>query len=78
MVGWLFRGGGMGGNIVLEKSFDFAVRIVELSKYNDFLKAQHNRQRTILDKMRAVNHLLQVYQPSDVGCLKTLPISLIF
>jgi len=33
---------------------------------NDFLKAQHNRQRTILDKMGAVNHLLQVYQPSDV------------
>ena len=33
---------------------------------NNFLKAQHNRQRTILDKMGAVNHLLQVYQPSDV------------
>jgi peroxiredoxin len=32
---------------------------------NDFLKSQHLRQQTILDKLGAVNHLLQVYQPDE-------------
>jgi hypothetical protein len=30
---------------------------------NDYLKSQHSRQQTILDKLGAVNHLLQVYAP---------------
>ena len=32
---------------------------------NDFLAAQHRRQQTILDKLGAVNHLLQVYTPNE-------------
>jgi peroxiredoxin len=32
---------------------------------NDYLKSQHGRQQTILDKLGAVNHLLQVYQPDE-------------
>jgi peroxiredoxin len=32
---------------------------------NDYLKAQHLRQQTILDKLGAVNHLLQVYAPDE-------------
>jgi len=32
---------------------------------NDYLKAQHRRQQTILDKLGAVNHLLQIYQPDE-------------
>ncbi len=32
---------------------------------NDFLKAQHRRQQNILDKMGAINHLLQVYAPDE-------------
>jgi peroxiredoxin len=32
---------------------------------NDYLKAQHRRQQTILDKLGAVNHLLQVYSPDE-------------
>jgi peroxiredoxin len=32
---------------------------------NDYLKAQHTRQQTILDKLGAVNHLLQVYKPEE-------------
>jgi len=32
---------------------------------NDYLKAQHRRQQTILDKLGAVNHLLQVYKPDE-------------
>jgi peroxiredoxin len=32
---------------------------------NDYLKAQHRRQQTILDKLGAVNHLLQVYAPDE-------------
>jgi peroxiredoxin len=32
---------------------------------NDYLKSQHERQQTILDKLGAVNHLLQVYQPDE-------------
>ncbi|MDT8380012.1 MAG: hypothetical protein RQ739_14080 [Desulfotignum sp.] len=32
---------------------------------NDYLKTQHLRQQTILDKLGAVNHLLQVYRPDE-------------
>jgi peroxiredoxin len=32
---------------------------------NDYLKSQHLRQQTILDKIGAVNHLLQVYTPDE-------------
>ncbi|MDZ7664855.1 MAG: redoxin domain-containing protein [Desulfotignum sp.] len=32
---------------------------------NDYLKAQHRKQQTILDKLGAINHLLQVYQPEE-------------
>jgi len=32
---------------------------------NDYLKSQHSRQQTILDKLGAVNHLLQVYPPDE-------------
>jgi peroxiredoxin len=32
---------------------------------NDYLKAQHLRQQTLLDKLGAVNHLLQVYAPDE-------------
>jgi peroxiredoxin len=32
---------------------------------NDYLKSQHLRQQTILDKLGAVNHLLQVYAPDE-------------
>jgi peroxiredoxin len=32
---------------------------------NDYLKSQHERQQTILDKLGAVNHLLQVYSPEE-------------
>jgi peroxiredoxin len=32
---------------------------------NDFLKSQHRRQQIILDKLGAVNHLLQVYAPDE-------------
>jgi hypothetical protein len=32
---------------------------------NDYLKSQHRRQQTILDKLGAVNHLLQMYQPDE-------------
>ncbi len=38
---------------------------------NDYLKSQHRRQQTILDKLGAVNHLLQVYQP-DEGLYETV------
>lgn len=33
---------------------------------NEFLKTRHQRQKTVLDKLGAVNYLLQVYQPADV------------
>ncbi len=32
---------------------------------NDYLAAQGNHQRTILDKLGAVNHMLQVYPPEE-------------
>jgi peroxiredoxin len=32
---------------------------------NDYLKAQHRRQQTILDKLGAINHLLQIYAPAE-------------
>ncbi len=32
---------------------------------NDFLAAHHHRQQTILDRLGAVNHLLQVYTPDE-------------
>jgi peroxiredoxin len=32
---------------------------------NEYLKSQHLRQQTILDKLGAVNHLLQVYLPDE-------------
>jgi peroxiredoxin len=32
---------------------------------NDYLKSQHDRQQIILDKLGAVNHLLQVYAPDE-------------
>jgi hypothetical protein len=32
---------------------------------NDYLKSQHSRQQTILDKLGAVNHLLQAYEPAE-------------
>jgi peroxiredoxin len=32
---------------------------------NDYLKAQYTRQQTILDKLGAINHLLQIYGPDE-------------
>jgi peroxiredoxin len=32
---------------------------------NDYLKTQHQRQQTILDKLGAINHLLQTYGPDE-------------
>jgi peroxiredoxin len=32
---------------------------------NDYLKSQHQRQQTILDKLGAINHLLQIYAPEE-------------
>jgi peroxiredoxin len=32
---------------------------------NDYLEAQHRRQQIILDKLGAINHLLQVYTPEE-------------
>ncbi len=32
---------------------------------NDYLKSQHQRQQTILDKLGAINHLLQIYGPEE-------------
>jgi peroxiredoxin len=32
---------------------------------NDYLKSQHERQQTILDKLGAINHLLQIYGPDE-------------
>jgi peroxiredoxin len=32
---------------------------------NDYLKSQHLRQQTILDKLGAINHLLQIYGPDE-------------
>jgi peroxiredoxin len=32
---------------------------------NDYLTSQHERQQTILDKLGAINHLLQIYGPDE-------------
>lgn len=75
MTRWMLKKGG--GLDMIYVGTDFSVEclsehpndkniIYAGNPENDFLKDRHNRQRTILDKMGAVNHLLQVYQPSDL------------
>jgi len=74
MTRWMLKTGGGLDMIYVGKGFSVEC----LSKYpgdetiqytgspeNDFLKAQYRRQETILKKLGAVNHFLQVYPPTE-------------
>jgi len=70
MTRWLLKQGGGLDMIYTGKGFSVECLSAQPSPdniiytgnpENDFLKAQHLRQQTILDKLGAVNHLLQVY-----------------
>jgi peroxiredoxin len=74
MTRWLLKKGGGLDMIYTGKSFSVECLsdkpnseniIYTGNPENDYLKAQHRRQQTILDKLGAVNHLLQVYQPDE-------------
>jgi peroxiredoxin len=74
MTRWLLKKGGGLDMIYTGKGFSVECRaekpgpdniIYTSNPENDYLKAQHRRQQTILDKLGAVNHLLQVYQPDE-------------
>jgi hypothetical protein len=74
MTRWMLKTGGGLDMIYMGKGFSVEC----LSKHpndkniiytgnpeNDYLKDQHHRQQTILDKLGAVNHFLQVYTPTE-------------
>lgn len=74
MTRWLLKKGG--GLDMIYAGKDFSVEclaeqpnaeniIYTGNPENDYLKSQHRRQQMILDKLGAVNHLLQVYQPDE-------------
>jgi peroxiredoxin len=74
MTRWLLKKGGGLDMIYVGKGFSVECLaenpnseniIYTGNPENDFLKAQHRRQQTILDKLGAVNHLLQVYPPDE-------------
>ncbi len=74
MTRWLLKKGGGLDMIYTGKSFSVECLsaqpgpdniIYTGNPENDYLKGQHQRQQTILDKLGAVNHLLQVYQPDE-------------
>jgi peroxiredoxin len=74
MTRWLLKKGGGLDMIYIGNSFSVECLseqpgpdniIYTGNPENDFLKSQHRRQQTILDKLGAVNHLLQVYQPKE-------------
>jgi peroxiredoxin len=74
MTRWLLKKGGGLDMIYTGKSFSVECLaekpgpdniIYTDNPENDYLKSQHRRQQTILDKLGAINHLLQVYQPDE-------------
>jgi len=74
MTRWLLKKGGGLDMIYTGKGFSVECLsaqpgpdniIYTANPENDFLKSQHRRQQTILDKLGAINHLLQVYTPEE-------------
>jgi peroxiredoxin len=74
MTRWLLKKGGGLDMIYLGKGFSVECLaeqpgpdniIYTGNPENDYLKAQHTRQQTILDKLGAINHLLQIYAPDE-------------
>ncbi len=75
MTRWLLKKGGGLDMIYTGKGFSVECLsehpgpdniIYKNNPENDYLSAQGNRQQTILKKLGAVNHLLQVYSPEEV------------
>jgi peroxiredoxin len=74
MTRWLLKKGGGLDMIYIGNSFSVECLSEQPSPdniiytgnpENDYLKIQHQRQQTILDKLGAVNHLLQIYAPEE-------------
>lgn len=74
MTRWLLKKGGGLDMIYVGKGFSVECLsekpnseniIYTDNPENDYLKAQHTRQQIILDKIGAINHLLQVYKPDE-------------
>jgi len=74
MTRWLLKKGGGLDMIYTGKGFSVECLsaqpgpdniIYTANPENDFLTSQHRRQQTILDKLGAINHLLQVYTPEE-------------
>ena len=65
IVDWLFFLGGMGGNAVLEKSFDFAVRIVEVNKYLVQEKREFLLYKQVLRSGTAIGALAREAQHAE-------------
>jgi peroxiredoxin len=74
MTRWLLKKGGGLDMIYTGKSFSVECLseqpgpdniIYTGNSENDYLKSQHQRQQIILDKLGAINHLLQVYAPDE-------------
>jgi peroxiredoxin len=74
MTRWLLKKGG--GLDMIYSGNGFSVECLSLQPgpdniiytgnlENDYLKSRHDRKQTILDKLGAVNHLLQVYAPEE-------------
>jgi hypothetical protein len=74
MTRWLLKKGGGLDMIYTGKGFEVACLsdqpgpdniVYTGNPENDYLKSQHQRQQTILDKLGAINHLLQIYAPDE-------------
>jgi peroxiredoxin len=74
MTRWLLKKGGGLDMIYVGKGFSVECLseqpgpetiIYTGNPENDFLAAQHRRQQAVLDRLGAVNHLLQVYSPDE-------------
>jgi peroxiredoxin len=74
MTRWLLKKGGGLDMIYTGKSFSVECLsdqpgpdniVYTGNPENDYLKSQHTRQQTILDKLGAINHLLQIYGPDE-------------
>jgi len=74
MTRWMLKKGGGLDMIYVGNSFSVECQsekpspdniIYTDNPENDYLKSQHLRQQTILDKLGAVNHLLQVYSSDE-------------
>ena len=74
MTRWLLKKGGGLDMIYTGKGFSVECLSIQPgpdniiytgNPENNYLKTQHLRQQTILEKLGAVNHLLEVYQPDE-------------